>query len=133
MTGLNPAIFNEPVQVTFTSPSPFGWPQIVVAVYGPNLFGNDKVVGYGATHIPTIMGSHHIDIPLFTPEPETLLQRVTTFFTGLYPELVDGDMVAKGTERECLHTRSQGTVRVTLDVVIHNPEVLALQLAPTLS
>lgn len=31
-------------------------PQIVISVYGPDVFGNDVVRGYGATHIPITPG-----------------------------------------------------------------------------
>lgn len=31
-------------------------PQLVLSVYGPDVFGNDVVRGYGATHIPFTAG-----------------------------------------------------------------------------
>uniref|UniRef100_A0A3B4XU69 B9 domain-containing protein 1 n=1 Tax=Seriola lalandi dorsalis TaxID=1841481 RepID=A0A3B4XU69_SERLL len=45
-------IWNFPLETTFKSTNPSGWPQLVVSVYGPDVFGNDVVRGYGATHIP---------------------------------------------------------------------------------
>uniref|UniRef100_A0A8C6UMW7 B9 domain-containing protein 1 n=1 Tax=Neogobius melanostomus TaxID=47308 RepID=A0A8C6UMW7_9GOBI len=48
----NKLIWNFPLETTFKSTSPSGWPQLVVSVYGPDVFGNDVVRGYGATHIP---------------------------------------------------------------------------------
>lgn len=45
-----------PIEATFTSTSPFGWPQIVLTCYGSDFFGNDVVCGYGAVHIPTVPG-----------------------------------------------------------------------------
>ncbi|XP_045572147.1 B9 domain-containing protein 1-like, partial [Salmo salar] len=49
-------IWNFPLEITFKSTNPLGWPQIVVSVYGPDTFGNDVVRGYGATHIPFTPG-----------------------------------------------------------------------------
>lgn len=34
----------------------FPGPQLVLSVYGPDVFGNDVVRGYGATHIPITPG-----------------------------------------------------------------------------
>jgi B9 domain-containing protein 1 len=118
------------LQVTLESSTPYGWPQIVVAVYGLNLFGNDMLVGYGATHIPTTAGAHEIDIPLFAPAPQSVFQKISAWFTGLAPELVDVDSVATGEFRECLHTCSQGSVRLALTVVINDTESLDLNLEP---
>lgn len=128
MTGANPAVFNHPFQITMSSSSPFGWPQLVLAVYGNNRFGNDMVVGYGATHVPTDPGEHEIEVPLFAPKPGSIFQKIAAFFTGLYPELIDSNMVASGKERECLQTASQGFVKVTMNVVVSDTEPLELNL-----
>uniref|UniRef100_A0A452STN7 B9 domain-containing protein 1 n=1 Tax=Ursus americanus TaxID=9643 RepID=A0A452STN7_URSAM len=45
-------VWNFPIDVTFKSTNPYGWPQIVLSVYGPDVFGNDVVRGYGAVHVP---------------------------------------------------------------------------------
>lgn len=47
---------------------PFAGPQLVVSVYGPDVFGNDVVRGYGATHIP------------FTPGQSVLLPSTSSVF-----------------------------------------------------
>ncbi|CAJ0915141.1 unnamed protein product [Ranitomeya imitator] len=49
-------VWNFPVEITFKSTNPFGWPQIVISVYGPDAFGNDVVRGYGAVHLPFTPG-----------------------------------------------------------------------------
>lgn len=33
-------------------------PQLVLSVYGPDVFGNDVVRGYGVTHIPFAPGQY---------------------------------------------------------------------------
>ncbi|KAK8875431.1 B9 domain-containing protein 1 [Tritrichomonas musculus] len=128
--GTKPAIFNSPFQVSFFSSKPYGWPQIVIAVYGLNNFGNDMIVGYGGAHIPTTSGRHHLEIPLFTPEPGTIFQKFASFFTGLYPELIDANTVASGENREVLITKSQGTVDVSVTVTMSDPEKLLLKFVP---
>ena len=47
---------NTPIEATFSSTNPFKWPQIVLACYGPDVFGNDVIRGYGSTFLPTVPG-----------------------------------------------------------------------------
>ena len=49
-------VWNFPLDVTYKSTNAFGWPQLVVCVYGSDVFGRDVVKGYGCTHIPTCAG-----------------------------------------------------------------------------
>lgn len=42
------------------SSSYFPGPQLVLSVYGPDVFGNDVVRGYGVTHIPFTPGQYVI-------------------------------------------------------------------------
>ncbi|XP_045680594.1 B9 domain-containing protein 1 isoform X4 [Phyllostomus hastatus] len=72
-------VWNFPIDVTFKSTNPFGWPQIVLSVYGPDVFGNDVVRGYGAVHVPFSPGS---------------------WFMGRRPEYTDPKVVAQGEGRE---------------------------------
>ena len=51
-------VWNFPISITLKSTSPHGWPQLVVAVYGPDMLGNDVVRGYGAVHAPIAPGRH---------------------------------------------------------------------------
>jgi len=120
-------VLNYPIGITLRSPTPFGWPQVVLAIYGINNFGNDMVVGYGAVHIPATSGKHSIKIPMFSPEPETAMQKIGAFFTGLYPELIDTNLVAQGTNRDVLKTCSDGYILVTLNIVISDLSALNMK------
>ncbi|XP_036152342.1 B9 domain-containing protein 1 isoform X2 [Myotis myotis] len=71
-------VWNFPIDVTFKSTNPFGWPQIVLSVYGPDVFGNDVVRGYGAVHVPFSPGRHKRTIPMFVPESTSKLQKLTS-------------------------------------------------------
>jgi B9 domain-containing protein 1 len=50
--GRHVCVWNFPVEVTFKSTNPFGWPQIVVVVSGIDSLGRDVVRGYG--HLPML-------------------------------------------------------------------------------
>nr|XP_033770669.1 B9 domain-containing protein 1 isoform X1 [Geotrypetes seraphini] len=82
ITSKNPGIqqtmvWNFPLDISFKSTNPYGWPQIVVSVYGPDVFGNDVVRGYGAVHVPFTPGRHRRTIPMFVPESSSKLQKFT--------------------------------------------------------
>jgi B9 domain-containing protein 1 len=51
-------VWNFPLEATFKSTNPFGWPQVVVSVYGVDWLGNDVIVGYGSTRLPTKAGRY---------------------------------------------------------------------------
>ncbi|XP_063171027.1 B9 domain-containing protein 1 [Candoia aspera] len=110
-------VWNFPINITFKSTNPFGWPQIVISVYGPDLFGNDVVRGYGAVHIPFTPGRHERVLPMFVPESTSRLQKLTSWLTGRYPEFTDPKVVAQGEGREVTRVRSQGFVTLSFNVV----------------
>ncbi|XP_054391522.1 B9 domain-containing protein 1 isoform X3 [Pongo pygmaeus] len=115
-------VWNFPIDVTFKSTNPYGWPQIVLSVYGPDVFGNDVVRGYGAVHVPFSPGRHKRTIPMFVPESTSKLQKFTrptlrqprappwpgplcsspSWFMGRRPEYTDPKVVAQGEGREGL-------------------------------
>lgn len=49
-------MWNYPLDLTYKTTNAFGWPQLVVSVYGLDLFGRDVVKGYGCVHLPTCAG-----------------------------------------------------------------------------
>ena len=48
--------FNFPLDVAYRSANVFGWPQLVVCVYGADFWGRDVIKGYGAARLPTCIG-----------------------------------------------------------------------------
>lgn len=84
----------------YRSTCPYGWPQLVISVYELDSFGNEVVVGYGATHVPLGPGSHVTRIPMFVPEHSSMMQRVTGYLLGRKPEFVDPRVVASGEGRD---------------------------------
>ncbi|XP_047118167.1 B9 domain-containing protein 1-like [Schistocerca piceifrons] len=112
--------WNFPLEITFKSTNPFGWPQLVVSVYGLDLFGNDIVRGYGLCHLPIAPGHYKKAVPLFIPESASLLQKFTCWLTGRRPEYVDPRVLAQGEGREVTHVQSRGNVQIEFSVMMHN-------------
>lgn len=49
-------VWNFPVDVTYKATNAFGWPQLVISVYGVDALGRDVIQGYGCMHLPTCAG-----------------------------------------------------------------------------
>ncbi|TRY59062.1 hypothetical protein DNTS_008383, partial [Danionella cerebrum] len=129
-------VWNFPLDITFKSTNPFGWPQIVVSVYGPDTFGNDVVRGYGAVHIPFTPGKHTKTIPMFVPESTSRLQKFTRFWLmGRRPEFTDPKVVAQGEGREGKFyldwVRSQGFVTLQFNIVTKDMKKLGYDTCST--
>ncbi|XP_032442602.1 B9 domain-containing protein 1 [Xiphophorus hellerii] len=123
-------IWNFPLETTFKSTNPSGWPQLVVSVYGPDVFGNDVVRGYGATHIPFTPGQHIKTIPMFVPEPTWRLQKFTGWLLGRRPEYTDPKVVAHGEGREVTRVRSQGFVTVSFHIMTKDMKRMGYDMGP---
>uniref|UniRef100_A0A915PJY3 B9 domain-containing protein 1 n=1 Tax=Setaria digitata TaxID=48799 RepID=A0A915PJY3_9BILA len=120
-----------PIEATFTSTNPFGWPQIVLTCYGSDFFGNDVICGYGAVHIPTVPGRTVRKITMFVPEASTLLQRFIGWLTGKRAEFVDPRIAAIADGRQVTRVRSQGIVTVTMDIVLKDMKKYGYDVIPT--
>ncbi|XP_016297153.1 B9 domain-containing protein 1-like isoform X2 [Sinocyclocheilus anshuiensis] len=125
--GSQSLVWTFPLDITFKSTSPFGWPQIVVSVYGPYTFGNDVVRGYGAIHIPFTPGKHTKPIPMFVPESTSRLQKFTSWLMGRRPEFTDPKVVAQGEGREVTRVRSQGFVTLLFNIVTKDMKKLGYE------
>ncbi|XP_035929391.1 B9 domain-containing protein 1 isoform X1 [Halichoerus grypus] len=123
-------VWNFPIDVTFKSTNPYGWPQIVLSVYGPDVFGNDVVRGYGAVHVPFSPGRHKRTVPMFVPESTSKLQKFTSWFMGRRPEYTDPKVVAQGEGREVTRVRSQGFVTLLFNVVTKDMRKLGYDTGP---
>ncbi|KAF1333182.1 B9 domain-containing protein 1, partial [Globisporangium splendens] len=80
-------IFSFPIDISFKSTNPFGWPRIVLSVCGLDALGRDVIRGYGSIHLPTCAGSTTRDVPLFKSLSSSMLQQFTAWLTGSPPEV----------------------------------------------
>lgn len=110
-------VWNFPLDITFKSTNPFGWPRIVLSVYGLDVFGNDVVRGYGSCHIPVVPGVHKRTMAMFVPEASSSLQKLTSWIMSRRPEYIDPRVVAQGEGRDVTRVRSQGFATLSLNVV----------------
>ncbi|XP_003740251.1 B9 domain-containing protein 1-like, partial [Galendromus occidentalis] len=96
----NHFVFNHPFDVTYKFTNPFGWPQLILSVYGLDTLGNDVVRGYGTVHLPCIPGRHSLRVPLQAPESSSVIQSLSALITGKRPELVEARVFADESTRQ---------------------------------
>ncbi|ELT89985.1 hypothetical protein CAPTEDRAFT_173681 [Capitella teleta] len=124
-------VINFPLDVSFKSTNPHGWPQLVVHAYGLDIFGKDVVRGYGVVHVPITPGRHTLRLPMFVPESSSRFQQLLSWMMSRRPEYTDPKVVAHGEGREVTRVRSQGYVTVTLNVVMKDMKKLGYDVTPS--
>ncbi|XP_025016891.1 B9 domain-containing protein 1-like [Tetranychus urticae] len=112
------SIWNLSIDVTFRSSNPFKWPSIIFSVYGLDSFGNDVVLGYGATHIPPIPGHHTRRIAAFVPQASSLFASFSSWLLGKQPEFIDSKIVGQSEDRGVIKVNTKGFIEVEFDVIL---------------
>ncbi|XP_038064544.1 B9 domain-containing protein 1-like [Patiria miniata] len=124
-------VWNFPLEVTFKSTNPHGWPQLVVSVYGLDFSGTAVVRGYGAVHVPIAPGRHQRILPMFVPESSSRFQKFTSWLLSRRPEFVDVNVVARSEGREVTRVRSQGHIKVTFNAITRDMKKLGYDVTPS--
>ncbi|KAG1685587.1 hypothetical protein DVH05_027988 [Phytophthora capsici] len=112
-------LLNFPIDVSFKSTNPFGWPRLVLSLYGLDAFGRDVVRGYGSVVFPVTPGCFEREVPLFRPMSSSVVQQFVAWITGSPPEYFDSKFVAQSDSRDVTRVTSAGKVRVLLNVATH--------------
>lgn len=118
---------NFPIDITFKSTNPSGWPQLIIQAYGWDGLGHEVVYGYGACHLPTVPGRHTRKVAMFIPESSSSLQAFVAATSGSRPEFVDPRVVAGSEGREVTRVSTQGIVTVVFNVVTKDLKRLSYQ------
>jgi len=110
-------IYNFPLDITFRSSNPYGWPKICVAVYKNN--GRITVIkGYGWVHVPVAPGRYETVVPLFSPRHSSLARSIFSKFSA--PEFIDETFVCQDEGRSVTRVKSEGYVKIKWSVTMKN-------------
>eukprot|EP00929_Paragymnodinium_shiwhaense_P055132 TRINITY_DN27652_c0_g1_i6.p1 TRINITY_DN27652_c0_g1~~TRINITY_DN27652_c0_g1_i6.p1 ORF type:complete len:315 (-),score=28.43 TRINITY_DN27652_c0_g1_i6:129-1073(-) len=115
-------VWNFPLGLVLKSTSPFGWPRIVVTVYGTDMCNRRIVKGYGSIHLPCQPGRHSRVIRLYCPLSSSPLTRMLGSLFGNRAQLIDPRIVAGTEGREVVRVQSGGKVRVVFDILLKDTE-----------
>nr|CCA22412.1 sporangia induced hypothetical protein [Albugo laibachii Nc14] len=108
---------NFPIDISYTTTNLFGWPRVVLSVYGLDLLGRDVVRGYGTTYLPTAGCNVVREIPLFKPQSSTLLQHWTAKLSATQPEYYDSRFIAQNEGRAVTRVSSGGKAVLRLNTM----------------
>ncbi|KAJ3102512.1 B9 domain-containing protein 1 [Phlyctochytrium planicorne] len=120
-------VWNFPVDISFKSTNPYGWPQLIVSVYGLDELGRDVVRGYGSLRLPITSGKHTLYVHTFVPLATSPINQFLSWMSGRLPEFMDSTFVAKNSGREVTRVKSQGAVKVQLNISTKGFERFGLQ------
>jgi len=115
-------VWNFPLEIAFKSTNAYGWPQIVFNVYGLDSFGRDVIRGYGSLRLPLSSGQYEKFVPTFIPIASVPLNGFIAVLAGRLPEFLDSRFVVKNEGREVTRVKSQGTVKVKLNIITKDLE-----------
>ena len=113
----NAFVWNFPIEISFKSTNPHGWPRITLAAYGLDSLGRDVVRGYGSAPLPLAAGQHTRRVPMFVPIASNTLQAIAGLVFGARPEFRDEKFVASGSGREVARVRTQGEIVLQLHML----------------
>ena len=118
------AIWNFPFEVTYESKQPLGWPQMVIVVYGKDMWGRSIVKGYANCVLPVAPGLQVRKVPVFATIPPSTAANCCAWLRGHIHDLREPERVLLGDEggRECLKTKSIGFVTIKTHVRRYNFE-----------
>ncbi|CDW53993.1 B9-C2 domain containing protein [Trichuris trichiura] len=110
-------VLNFPIDLTFRSTNPYGWPRLTIACYGSDWWGNDVIRGYGFTHVPTVPGRHTRKVAMFVPKSSSKLKNIVGWLFGRRPEFVDPCFVAQSDSRNLTRVVTTGSVTITMQII----------------
>ena len=112
-------VWNFPIEISFQSTNPHGWPRLVVSVYGLDFMGRDVVRGYASLLLPARPGGRTVYMKTYRPVSGSTFVRVVNWLMGTSPEYYDSRMVARGEGRAVTRVVSgDRMVKVNLMVTI---------------
>ncbi|EDV43076.1 uncharacterized protein Dana_GF18301 [Drosophila ananassae] len=126
-----PIVFNMPIEVTYKSTSPFGWPQILVSVFGRNgSQGRETLLGYAHVHLP-VFGSRRpaenlelVQTPILMPKCPSMLADITSWLLRREPELKDPKVLLDNLKCKGLSMESYGSLEFQLTTVMRGARKL---------
>lgn len=115
----NEIVWNFPIEISFRSTNPQGWPRLVLSIYGFDFMGRDVVRGYASLLLPVSPGRHTKYLKAYRPVSGSWFVQAVNWLLGTHPEYYDSKMVARGGGRAVTRVvSSDRTVKVNLTVTI---------------
>ena len=106
------AVWNFPINATFTTTNIHGWPRLVVTICDHALVAR----GYGVVAIPPFAGHYIKYLPIFVPTASAPAQSFLGWLLNAPPEFRESKFCAQNEDREVTRVSSSGIIKVCLNV-----------------
>ena len=114
----NVIVWNFPIEISFQSTNPYGWPRLALSIYGFDLLGRDILRGYASILIPINPGRHTKHLKIFRPVSGGKCQQLLNWIMGTSPEYYDSKMVTKGEGRGVTRVVSEDGMEVKVNLFV---------------
>ena len=115
----NVIVWNFPLEISFQSTNPHGWPRLALSIYGFDFMGRDVVKGYASMLLPITPGRHTKYLTTYRPVSGSKFVSFVNWIMGTPPEYFDSKMTTKGEGRAVTRVvGGENTVKVSLAVTI---------------
>ncbi|PFH33459.1 B9-C2 domain-containing protein [Besnoitia besnoiti] len=121
-------VWNLPFSLIFKSTNPYGWPRLVLCVYGTDWLNRRVILGYTSAHVPTQPGRHVRTLNLYSITSSSWMRRFVAWMTGCRPEFVDPQTAARSEGREVVRTENAGRIKVCFNVLSRDLQQLQYSL-----
>lgn len=112
-------VWNFPIEISFQSTNPHGWPRLALSIYGFDILGRDVVRGYASLLLPVSPGKQTRYLKTYRPVSGSKCVQCLNWLMGTNPEYYDSKTVAKQEGRAVTRViGSNRTVKVILMVTV---------------
>ena len=87
--GGNVIVWNFPIEISFQSSNPQGWPRLALSIYGLDFAGRDVLRGYASMLIPMSPGRHTKYLKTYRPVSGSKLVQFVNWLFGTNPGKCD--------------------------------------------
>ncbi|KAL7553618.1 hypothetical protein ACHAWF_016922 [Thalassiosira exigua] len=108
--GSDVVVWNFPIEISFRSTNPHGWPRLALSVYGFDFLGRDVLRGYASLLLPPTPGRHAKYLTTYRPVSGSAFVQFANWLMGTNPEYYDSKMSTRGEGRAV--TRVAGGDRI---------------------
>lgn len=116
--GSNTIVWNFPIEISFQSTNPFGWPRLALSIYGFDFLGRDVLRGYASLLVPINPGRHTKRLKTFRPVSGGRCQQILNWIMGTNPEYQDSKMVTRGEGRGVTKMISEDGMLVKVNLAV---------------
>ncbi|KAL9178402.1 hypothetical protein ACHAXT_000049 [Thalassiosira profunda] len=128
--GGNVVVWNFPIEISFQSTNPQGWPRLALSVYGFDFLGRDVIRGYSSLLLPVFPGRHTRYLKTYRPVSGSKFTQCANWLMGTSPEFFDPKFTTRGEGRAVTRVAS-GDHEVKVNLTVTVKDMAALDYAPS--